>query len=388
MASLFEDRPGGGLGLAQDASPLAKFGLTLQAFGAGGLGQEPLLMKLQQQELLERKRKREELESDFKITSEITKQVTELPQEKRDAYLEQIGKQYPKLDKELIRMGSERPDFISSMPAFAQNDPVLKALIAKGDNKGVTDYLKSEVGRKGMNQSALATYVPEFQKKLPQMIDWYKQNNSKEYEKIISDGEITIPELRQIHEGLPEQIKSSKEAFATVTAPENQETLVNMFGDEVKIIPDKTATEQLKPKKAESPIGKLRSDLSKGIITQKDFDQAVQKELRKDPSIARDIVFPIIAKAQKEGIKSLSDNEWAALELAARQTSGIDIELNRITRDILSDKPTGAAEVPKEIMDRFNADKSMKGFKLGMKSEKGYEVLDKDGNLVGFYGKK
>ena len=259
MARLFEDQPSGGLGFSSEVSPLARIGLALEAFGSGGQGKDPLFLKLQQQDLLERKRKQDELKDTFDTTSKISEMAKDLPPEQRVKFIESATKQFPKLDREMIDLASQRPDFVGSIPAFAQNDPVLKTLIAKGDSKGVTDYLKSETGRKGMNQAAVAQFVPEFQKKLPQMIETYKQNNPKEYEKIIADGEITMPELRQIHEGLPLQYQASKEAFATVTAPENQDTLVNMFGDEVKIIPDKVAGERLKPTALDQRVRLLKN---------------------------------------------------------------------------------------------------------------------------------
>src|SRR3990167_7427494 len=390
MARLFEDRPGGGLGFSSEASPLAKIGLAIQAFGAGGQGRSPLVMKLQQQELLERKRKTDEMESLFKITNDISKTAAELPDEQRKKYIDRAAEQYPGIDREMIDLASQRPDLFSSLPGFVKTDPLLSRMFLSGDKKATMDFLKSKAGQESWNKASLTQYSGEFQKTLPKMIEWHKQNNSKEYEKIIEDGKVTIPELRRLHEKLPLNYQASPEAFAAVTASENQEVLTNMMG--IPVVSDKTSAElqkkELGPKTAESPIGKLRSDLSKGLITQKDFDLAMIKELKKDPSIARDIVYPILSQVLSKGVDSLDNNQWASLELAARQTSGVDIEINRITRDILKDKPEGAAQVPKEIMDKFKSDKSMKGRSLGMKTDQGYEVLDKDGNLIGFYGNK
>src|SRR3990167_259900 len=135
MARLFEDRPGGGLGFSSEASPLAKFGLALQAFGAGGQGQDPLILKLQNQELLERKRKTDEMESLFKITNDISKTAAELPDEQRKKYIDRAAEQYPDIDREMIDLASQRPDLFSSIPDYVQNDPVMKVLVAKGDPK-------------------------------------------------------------------------------------------------------------------------------------------------------------------------------------------------------------------------------------------------------------
>lgn len=137
----------------------------------------------------------------------------------------------------------------------------------------------------------------------------------------------------------------------------------------------------------QSTAGKLMQDVKNGMISPDVFKTMLEKELTKDPNISRDIVFPIISQTLTQGLDSLSDNQWNALELVARQTSGIKMETNRLARDILKKRPEASGELPSEsVKVRFSKDKSMKGFKLGMKSEeRGYEVLDDNGNLVGFF---
>lgn len=242
-----------GLGIAPAAAAPApatpgpgmfgKIALALEAFGAGSQGQEPLYLKLQKQEMLKRQQKLGELKDQLEIATKISDQALLIPDEKgRKKFIDAAKTRFAANDAdfaEFIDSVSARPDLLRSLPQFAQKDPVLRELAAGGDRKALSAYLKSEPGRKHWNEIAVASFAPEFQRALPGMIDWHQRNNVEEYEKIVADNRVTIPELRRMYDALPENLKPSEAAFAALTAPENQKSLIGMLGG-IEIVTDES----------------------------------------------------------------------------------------------------------------------------------------------------
>lgn len=222
---------------------LGKIGLMLEAFGAGGQGQEPMYLKLQKQEMLKRKERMEELKNQLDIATKISDQSLLISDEKeRKRFVTAAKTRFAANDPdfaEFIDSISARPDLLKTLPAFAQKDPVLRELATGADRKALHAYLKSEAGRKHWNEISVASFAPEFQKKLPAMIDWHQRNNVEEYERIVADNRVTIPELRRMYDALPENVKPSEAAFAAMTAPDNQKALIGMLGD-IEIVTDES----------------------------------------------------------------------------------------------------------------------------------------------------
>lgn len=235
--------PPAAAGGMKDLPLLAKIGLALEAFGSGMQGRTPLAMQLQQQELLKRKQRMEELKDQLDIATKISDQALLIPDEKgRKKFIDAAKTRFAANDAdfaEFIDSVSARPDLLRSLPQFAQKDPVLRELAAGGDRKALNAYLKSEPGRKHWNEIAVASFAPEFQRALPGMIDWHQRNNVEEYEKIVADNRVTIPELRRMYDALPENLKPSEAAFAALTAPENQKALIGMLGG-IEIVTDES----------------------------------------------------------------------------------------------------------------------------------------------------
>jgi len=110
-----------------------------------------------------------------------------------------------------------------------------------------------------------------------------------------------------------------------------------------------------------------------------------KKRMRDGKRTVTDIIVPILDKANVQGIRALSDNEWDTLALAARQ-KGVDIALEGQVRTLLLQQPV---VVPPETQAKFDADKSNLGLsvnaKLGKKTDKGWEVYDESGKMIGYW---
>lgn len=226
----------------QNLNPLAKIGLMLQAFGAGGRGQTPMIMQLQKQELEKKKRRREEMAYRLEVTERLTKTARSLQGPEREKFLDSAIKQYAEDDQDFasfIRTSAQRPDILATLPKAAQTDPMLRSFVTAGDFEGANKYITSEQGQKNMSKAASAVYMQEFVKKADPLVKWYETNDRETIERIRKDG-VTINELRELHDKAPLHLQLSPEAFANITAPENQERLV---GSGLNILPDKVVAE-------------------------------------------------------------------------------------------------------------------------------------------------
>lgn len=246
----------------KNLNPIAKLGLMLQAFGAGARGQPLLIQQLQQQELLKRKERREEMLQRLETANTLTKTAANLRGKERERFVESAVQQFAGDDPdfgEFLRGAMARPDLLKTLPVFAQRDPILKQLADSGDTKAIFDYLKSEAGRKHWNQISIPEYVRQFTAKAPAMLEWHMKNNREEYEKIVKDGELTIAEFRRLHDALPIQLQTDPEVISALTAPENQEALQGVMGNDVRIVTDEAAQ-----KRAEAELtGQHQTEIQK-----------------------------------------------------------------------------------------------------------------------------
>jgi hypothetical protein len=107
----------------------------------------------------------------------------------------------------------------------------------------------------------------------------------------------------------------------------------------------------------------------------------------------QDIVVPLLQKVQTEGVDALTDKEWATMELAARSTTGVDVYVNKLAREALSEK---SKTIPQDVAKQFDAERpSLKvpeGAKLSGITKKEadrsgkevtkYEIIDKSGKPI------
>jgi hypothetical protein len=235
---------------------LGKIGLIIQGFGAGGMGQTPLYSQLQTQEIEKRKLKQSEMLHQMEVAEKLSKTAAPLRGEERKKFIDNAVNQYAKDDPgfaDVLRMSINRPDIISTLPAYAKSDQVLMSLVNAGDTEGVHKYVTSEVGRKSLSQAANGVYIKEFTSKLSPIVDWYEKNDPQTLERIRADGLVSVAELRELHDKAPLNLQMSPEAFANVTAPEHQDALAGFT--KLKITPDKESIKSNEWKMGEIGVG-------------------------------------------------------------------------------------------------------------------------------------
>lgn len=239
--------PSAGQEQATKRSPLAgfsglqKFGLALEAFGAGVQGRKPLYAQLNEADLQRRRQNLVDTENRLQIVAQVTSQVQALPKGQRQAYLDAVIGQYddPQL-KELLKNSLNAPDMLSGLGEAVKNDPLIRSLTAQGK---ALDFVKTEAGQKYIREVQYPGFAQEWSGRLPEWQDWLRTNKPDEYQRIMKDGRLTTTEINGMIEQLPENLRPTPQSKSYFLGPYGQEKLTGVLG--LPVITDKLAAKKL-----------------------------------------------------------------------------------------------------------------------------------------------
>ncbi len=222
-------------------SGFQKFGLAIEAFGAGMQGRTPLHMKLKEQALQERRQNLLDMENRLQISEAVSKQINNLPEEQRQAYLKSVMEQTndEKMNK-MLTFTANRPDLLRSMSKAVQKNPIFRSLAAKGQFDA---FAATEHGQKLIEEEDFPERAQELSGLVPQWQDWARKNMPEEYGIMMKDGKFSMKELRDFTSNLPENLKLKPETQSYFFSPNGQNKLSGIFG--MPVITDKVAQKQL-----------------------------------------------------------------------------------------------------------------------------------------------
>lgn len=278
------------------SSALQKVGLTLEAFGAGGLGQEPLALKIQRQDMENRALSLDQKMKKLDTANKVGKFAQGLAADKRQEYIDSVSGQFaddPETQR-MIQLSASRPDLLSGLSDAVKNDPIVRNLAA---NDKLDELFETEGGRKHLNSLKAREYQAEWGSKGQAWIDWTRKNNPDLYNRATKDKQLSITEIRNVLDAVPENIKSSEEAKAFFLAPENQLGLSGIFG--IPVVTD--LTEQKK--------------ITKEADSNKKYQQS-------SPVIGPDGKIYTTRFDPSEGTQYLSPEGWKPVTAELRPASG------------------------------------------------------------------
>ena len=228
------DRPAG-------PSGLQKFGLAIEAFGAGVQGRTPLYMKQKEQEMQRRRQNLQDLSARLSIAADVTQQIHSLPEEQRQPYLDALLAQYddPKL-KDMLKYTASAPDLLSGFGEAVSKDPMTRSLAAQGK---FDDFVKTEGGQKYIRELQYPSFAKEWSGRAEEWQNWTRTNRPEDYQRIMKDGRLTTTELMDILESLPENLKPTPQSRSYFLSESGQERLTSVLG--IPVVTDKLAQKKL-----------------------------------------------------------------------------------------------------------------------------------------------
>ncbi len=232
---------------ATKSSPLSgysgvqKFGLALEAFGAGMQGRKPLYATLNEQDLQRRRQNLADTENRLQIVAQVTTQVQALPNEQRQGYLDAVLGQYddPQL-KELLKHSLDAPDVLSGLGETVKKDPLMRSLTAQGK---ALDFVKTEAGQKYVRDVQYPAFAQEWSGRLPEWQGWLRTNKPDDYNRIMKDGRLSITEINGMIDQLPENLMPTPQSKSFFLGAHGQDKLSGVLG--IPVITDKLAAKKL-----------------------------------------------------------------------------------------------------------------------------------------------
>ena len=239
-------------------SGFQKFGLAIEAFGAGMQGRTPLHMKLKEQELQQRRQNLMDMENRIQIVDSVTRQVQSLPEDKRQPYLDSITGQYddPQL-KNMLKFTTEAPDILSGMGEAVKKDPMIRSLAAKGKLEGL---VSTDAGRNYIREIQFPEHAKEWSTRLPEWQNWARENKPNEYQKMMQDGRLTTSEINSWIDDLPENLKPTPQSRSYFMSQAGQGKLSGVIG--MPVITDDIAKKKLEKELAGGESTTLTKHLS------------------------------------------------------------------------------------------------------------------------------
>ena len=220
---------------------LQKFGLAIEAFGAGMQGRTPLYMKQKEQEMQQRRQNLADMAARLSITEDVTKQIQSVPEDKRQEYLDILMGQYddPKL-KEMLNLTIKLPDVLSGTSKAVKEDPLIRSITAQGK---LPEFLKTEAGQKYMRELQYPEFAREWSGRAEEWQNWTRTNRPDDYQRIMKDGRLTTTELMDILESLPENLKPTPQSRSYFLSESGQERLTSVIG--LPVVTDKLAQKKI-----------------------------------------------------------------------------------------------------------------------------------------------
>jgi len=231
-------------------SGFQKFGLALEAFGAGMQGRTPLAVKMQEMDLQQRRQNLLDMENRLQIVDSVSKQVSALPADQQDPYLKSVMGQNadPQLNN-MLKFTKGRPDVLGSMSKSVREDPHVRSLVATGK---FWQAMEKPEFREYLEEKGFPDHAKEWSTKLPQWQDWARKNKPNEYSRIMKDGKVTIAEINEFTDWMPDNLKPDKNSASYFNSTKGQTKLSGILGMPV-------VTDNLAEKQAEAEMSSVDS---------------------------------------------------------------------------------------------------------------------------------
>ena len=235
----------------KDQSLRQRFGLRLEAFGAGIRGQEPLAFRLRRQEQQRKAQDIQILSAKFTISANIMNNAKNLTGQARQNFVNRAANELDDVDPEfgdMVRGMADKPENFAVLPDIFKT-PLIQSIFAQGGSAAVIKFATSPQGQKHLESAADQKFLPIAWRKIPSVISWVEKNKPNLLKKIRKDGKTTVSELQQINDAVPQTIKLSNEEFSTATVSRNQKGLLQ-FGITTDEVLAQQAKEMAKAKGA------------------------------------------------------------------------------------------------------------------------------------------
>ena len=213
----------------KDQSLRQRFGLRLEAFGAGMRGQEPLANRIRRQEQQRKAQNLQILNAKFTIAANIMNNAKNLTGQKRQNFVNRAANELDEVDPgfgNMVRGMADKPDDFAVLPE-AFRSPLTQAIFEQGGTPALIEYFKTKQGKDQLEIIKKRRFSPAINKKIPIIISWFEKNRPNRIKQIRKDGKTTIAELQSINDAAPQTIKLTSAEFSY--ANNNQRELLR-FG--------------------------------------------------------------------------------------------------------------------------------------------------------------